>query len=383
MRCLFVTQDFPPDVGGIQTYAAQLAPRLAEHAAALAVVAPRRPTAETVDEALPFPVYRLPARPDLLVGPALAALPVLARRHRVDVALHAQWPTVAASLLARQLTGYPRCIVCAAHGRELLFNPMPPALDGGYRALRRFIAARTDHFVPVSRYTAGLLHDLGVPDNRTTVLPNGTDPVRFAPQDASAVREALGLAGRRVLLTVGRLVPRKGIDTTLRALPQIAEAVPDVAYVVVGDGPDRGRLDALARHLGVSDRVHFAGKIAGPELRRYYNACDVFVMPSREAVPDVEGFGIVFLEAGACTKPVIGARAGGVPDAVRDGETGLLVPPRDAHALASAAMNLLTYPDRAERLGRRGRERILRENTWDRIADRLFDILRIQLSQAL
>lgn len=383
MHCLFVTQDFPPDVGGIQTYAAELAPRLAENADSLAVVAPQRPAADAVDDALPFPVHRLPARPDLLIAPALAALPVIARRRRIDVALHAQWPTVAASLLARQLTGYPRTIVCAAHGRELLFNPLPPALGGLYDALRRFTVARTDHFVPVSRYTAGLLHDLGVPADRTTVLPNGTNPARFAPQDASALREELGLTDRRILLTVGRLVPRKGIDTTLRALPQIAETVPEVAYLVVGDGPDRDRLTTLARHLGVADRVHFAGKIAGPDLTRYYNACDVFVMPSREAVPDVEGFGIVFLEAGACGKPVIGARAGGVPDAVRDGETGLLVPPRDAHALAEAATQLLADPEQAQRLGRQGRERVLQENTWDRIADRLFTTLRTQLAQAL
>ena len=154
MRCLFVTQDFPPDVGGIQTYAARLAPRLAARADALALLAPQRPGAASVDEALPFPVYRLPARPDLLAGPALAAVPVLARRHRIDVALHAQWPTVVASLLARQCTGYPRAIVCAAHGRELLFNPLPPALRGAYDALRRFIVTHTDHFLSVSRYTA-------------------------------------------------------------------------------------------------------------------------------------------------------------------------------------------------------------------------------------
>lgn len=374
---LLISQDFPPDVGGIQTYAAELASRLAPRVEEFAAVAPARPGADAVDASLPFPVYRLPARPDLLPLVALPALPVIARQRRSDLTLHTQWQTVGAALLARTFTGSPRRILCAAHGRELLFNPFSSGSlpHRAYNALRRFVVVRTDHFVPVSRYTAGLLRALGVPPERMTVLPNGTDPTVFAPCEASPLRQTLELADRRVLLTVGRLVPRKGIDTTLRALPRIAEVVPDVTYLVVGDGPDRERLHALARRLNVAERVHFVGEVPDDRLPLYYNACDVFVMPSRDDSPDVEGFGIVFLEAGACEKPVIGARAGGVPDAVRDGETGLLVPPCASRAVAQAAIELLTRPAYAERLGQEGRRRVLREATWERVADRMYEVI--------
>ena len=377
MRILLVSQDFPPDVGGIQTYAAELAPRLAEQAEALAVVAPSRPGSVAVDHPLPFPVHRLPARPDLLPLVALPALPVLARRGRYTLSFHAQWQTVGAALLARRLTGFPKHIVCAAHGRELLFSPFPEdsALDGMYHRIRRTLLAGVDHFLPVSRYTGGLLNSLGVPESQMTVIPNGTNPGRFRPMDASALRHELGLGDRRVLLTVGRLVPRKGLDTTIRALPRIAEDVPNVTYLIVGSGPDRERLEALARRLGVSERLRFAGKVPNEQLPLYYNACDAFVMPSREANPDVEGFGIVFLEAGACGKPVIGARAGGVPDAIRDGETGVLIPPRAPERLARAAQWLLTHPEEATRIGEQGRQRVLHHNTWDHIAGRVFNTL--------
>lgn len=378
MRLLFVTQDFPPDVGGIQTYAAALAPRLASRCDAFAVVAPRQPRAAAVDAALPFPVHRWPARPDLLLLPALIALPALARRFRCDVALHAQWSTAPASLGARRLTGFPRRVAVAAHGRELLFNPFasdPAFLQRAYDGLRRRTLTRADSFFPVSRYTQGLLQQSGANERRCTVVPNGTDPARFAPGGASALRRRLGLGTRPALLTVGRLVPRKGVDTMLRALPRIAQAVPDVRYLVAGKGPDRARLEALARRLGVASRVRFLGAWPPERLRALYAAADVFVMPSREAPPDVEGFGIVFLEASACGTPVVGARAGGIPDAVAHGESGLLVPPAAPAALAEACLQLLRDPERARRLGRQGRQRVLRRFTWDRVADSLFDSL--------
>lgn len=370
MRLLLVTQDFPPDVGGIQTYSAELASRLSSRCDFFAVLAPRRPDAADVDRSLPFLVRRLPpSRPDLLPLSVLSALPVLARRWRIDVAFHAQWQTVGASLVARGLTGYPRRIVMAAHARELLFTPFSASLPrASYARLRRFSLSRVDRCLPVSQYTAGLLKERGVAPDRITVIPNGTDPERFHPCDASELRRRLGIGDRRVLLTVGRLVPRKGIDTILQALPHIIDAAPSLVYLIAGEGPDRGRLESLAWRLGVEDRVRLLGAVPHDELRHYYNACDVFVMPSREDEPDVEGFGIVFLEANACGKPVIGARSGGIPDAIEHEETGLLVPPDDPEALAKALEVLLTRPDYAERLGRKGRQRVLERFTWDHVA---------------
>lgn len=377
MRLLVITQDFPPAVGGIETYTAELVQRWAQRDSRVEVVAPALPDAESVDAQLPLSVTRVPTRPDLL--PVLG-LPSLLRRIRTlrpDVTFHAQWQTVGAAVLARRLMGVPQRIVCAAHGRELLFNPADgvPGLQSAYDALRRLLLRGPDLFTPVSHYTANLLQKCGVPSSRCSVVPNGTDPDRFRPLDAEPLRDALGLVDDTVLLTVGRLVPRKGIDTTLRALPAVLDAVPDLTYLIVGTGPDRDRLERLADELGIRAHVRFAGYVDADNLPRYYNLADAFVMPSREAPPDVEGFGLVFLEAGACGVPTIGARTGGIPDAIRDGETGLLVPPSSPDALAEALTHLLTSPDLAQRLGEAARRHAVQEASWDHVADRLWDVL--------
>lgn len=377
MRLLFVTQDFPPDIGGIQTYSWELACRLAPNVEALEVVAPAQPGSAELDRSVPFSVTRVCGRSDLL---PLTALPVVPRRawlRRIDVAFHAQWQTIGTSVLARTLTGWPRRIVCAAHGRELLFNPLTnaPPLNTGYDRLRRFLLAQVDAFLPVSHYTAGLLEQLGVPADRLHVVPNGTNPERFQPHDAGPLRRRLGVADRPLLLTVGRLVPRKGIDTVLRALPDLAQRVPQVTYLIAGTGPDRNRLEHIAHALGVTDRVRFLGQIPHELLPQYYSAADVVVMPAREAPPDVEGFGLVFLEANACGTPVIGARSGGIPDAIQHKTTGLLVPPSDPEALTDAATRLLTHPDFAAKLGRQGRHRVQREASWTHTAQRICSLL--------
>jgi len=377
MRLLFVTQDFPPEVGGIQTYSWELSRRLATRLSALTIVAPSHPDAPAVDRAASFPIARVSGPPSLLPVTGLPAVYRRAQALRADWAFHAQWQTVGTSLLARRLTGWPRRIVCAAHGRELLFNPAAslPGVRAVYDALRRRLLHRVDQFVPVSHYTAGLLHDRGVPPGRTRVVSNGTNPDRFHPRDSSSVRQELGLSDRPLLLTVGRLVPRKGIDTVLRALPSVAQVLPDVAYVVVGAGPDRARLERLARELGLQEHVYFRGRVPHEDLPHYYSAADLFVMPAREDPPDVEGFGLVFLEANACGTPVIGARTGGIPDAIRDGETGLLVPPAAPEPLAEAIRRVLTRPDLAASLGRQGREYAANEASWAQVAERMHEVL--------
>jgi phosphatidylinositol alpha-1,6-mannosyltransferase len=173
------------------------------------------------------------------------------------------------------------------------------------------------------------------------------------------------------MVSLCRLVPRKGIDTVLEALPAIFKAVPEVQYIVAGDGPDRTRLERLAERLGVTPLVRFLGLVPDDQVAPLLHMADVFVMPAREERPDVEGFGLVFLEANACGTPVIGSTSGGIPDAVVDGETGLLVPPLAPGPLADAAIRLLNDADLRGRLGRAGRERVLREGTWERVVAQL------------
>ncbi|HET6568440.1 MAG TPA: glycosyltransferase family 4 protein [Rhodothermales bacterium] len=377
MRLLLVTQDFPPDVGGIQTYAAELAPKLAERTDHFAVLAPQRPGSEQIDTKLSFPVLRVPVRPDLLPLAMLTRLPGLVRRERFDAILHAQWQTAIASTLARRLSGYPRAIVSAAHGRELLFNPFSraPAVQA-YNQTRKWVLGHIDAFTPVSSFTGRLLQNLGVPSEKVRVVTNGTDPDLFRPMDDRAVRERLGLEGKFVILTVSRLIARKGGDTVIQALPEIVADVPNVTFVIIGEGPFMCELERQAQALRVEDYVLFLGRIPHEQLPIYYNTSDVFVLPSREEPPEVEGLPISFLEAEACGKPVIGARSGGIPDAVLEGETGLLVPPDDPQALGEAVLRLAHDPEYARRLGRQGREYVLRRGNWEYAGSSIFEVLQ-------
>lgn len=377
MRVLFISQDFPPDIGGIQTYSWEIGRRLAPLVGEAAIVAPRRPGSDLVDAELGTQVYRLPARPDLLPLAAVPALPVLARRHRADVSLHAQWQTAAAALVARSLTGYPRRIAVAAHGRELLFNQLGEGAPGRlFDRLRFVVLKNVDLFLPVSHYTASLLERWRTGSQRVEIVHNGTDSDRFRPVDGSSFRAEIGAGDRPLLLFVGRLVERKGIDTILRALPDVRARVPDVLLVIAGDGPDRTRLERLANDLDVRMNVRFQGGIPYDTLPRVYSAADVFVMPSKNAEPDVEGFGIVFLEANACGCPVVGARSGGIPDAILHGETGYIVEPDDTAALAERLSHLLAEPSLRKRMGARGRQRIVEDLTWEHVSARVVDALR-------
>lgn len=375
MRILFVSQDYPPAVGGIETYSWEIARRLSHYSDHLTIVAPATAKSDSVDSTIDATSRRIAIRPDLLPLPLLARLPRLASRQRFDVSFHSQWQTAVAALLARALTGFPRRIVVAAHGRELLFNPYPSPADRAYDALRRSILRRADMLLPVSRYTAGLLRSLGADPRRITVVNNGTDPDRFKPTDSRGLRTDLGLDGRRVILTVTRLVGRKGVDTVIEALPAVVQQFPNATYLIIGDGPERSALETMARRVGPDLDIRFLGRIDYEILPAYYSLADFAVMPSRNEPPDVEGFGIVFLEANACGCPVIGARSGGIPDAVVDGETGILVPPADPGALASAMVRLLGDEQLRKKLGANGRERTLASASWDHVATRIWSVL--------
>ena len=250
-----------------------------------------------------------------------------ARRPDLVVVGHAALAPLA--WLAQRALGIP--YVVWAHGIEVW------GLRAGLRAASLRYA---DRVVAVSRYTAGEIAalDPGLAD-RTVVVPNAVAD-RFRPGGGEALRRRLGLGGARVLLTVGRLSAAeryKGIDTVLHALPRVLARAPDVRYVVAGGGDDLPRLRALAARLGVAHATVFAGAPPDGDLPGYYDACDLFVMPSRR-----EGFGIVFTEALACGKPVLAAAAGGAPDAVLDGRLGRLVEPGDADATAQAVLDFLS-----------------------------------------
>lgn len=260
-----------------------------------------------------------------------------------------------------------------AHGNEILDARKSP-WEKPRLALRR--AARV---LAVSRFTARLVEEVGVAAERIEIVHPGCDTELFRPlEPRSDFRQKLlgADAKQHVILSVGNLVPRKGHDMVICGLPRIVSRFPGVRYLIVGDGPHRVALESLALAKGVRDHVVFAGRISGEELPEIYALADVFAMPSRQRLDasDVEGFGLVFLEAASCGKPVVGGRSGGIEDAVVDGATGLLVDPESPEGIADALAQILADPAQASRLGEQGRARVVKEFTWSRVAQRVREI---------
>jgi phosphatidylinositol alpha-1,6-mannosyltransferase len=363
-----VTNDFPPRVGGVQQYVGNLVRRLPPDR--VAVLAPNWTGWREHDRDQPYPVHRWPATVLLPSDDLARRCRDLVRAHDADLVLFGHGfpvPVLAPRLLE---AGIPSVIL--THGAELWFARMP----GTSAAMQRsFGAARA--VTGVSEFVARALRPLIPATVPFTLLPPAVDPDRFRPDSNTAeIRARHGLGERPVVLCVSRLVPRKGQDTLIRAMPIVTRLVPDAALLIAGDGPDRPRLDALAEHAPAGSVV-FAGEVPDAELPAHYAVADVFAMPCRSRFGglEVEGFGIVFLEAAAAGRAVVAGRSGGAAEAVLDEETGLLVEGREPKAVALAIARLLLDPPLRERMGAAGRSRVEREFTWDRRTEQLTEIL--------
>jgi phosphatidylinositol alpha-1,6-mannosyltransferase len=266
----------------------------------------------------------------------------------------------------RKLTAVPYLLY--AHGEEILVSLTSRKL----RWLIQRIYNEARAIIANSRHTKSLLESIGVCSEKIHVVYPGVDTTAFRVRDevVEAVRRRHSLQGAPVLLTVGRLQRRKGQDMVIQALPRIAQKIPNVKYVIVGSGEEQTALVELARRYAVQDKVIFVGKVIDGELAAYFAACDVFIMPNRQIGPDIEGFGIVFLEAGAAGKPVIGGRSGGTGEAIIEGETGLRVDGENVEEIANAALSLLVDSIKAHCLGACGRRRVENEFSWERVVER-------------
>lgn len=372
MSIIFIADDFPPAVGGIQTYACELARATAELGPEVAVVASVQPAQEAIDAALPFAVARAPTNgsyPRAALNLAAGVTQVAERLSAPPRCLVAtKWsPEGPAAILAGRALRCP--LVLLGHGGEF-------GAAGGQAMkwlVQRVVLRRAARCLANSAYTAKLFRRAHVRPERIGVIGGGVRPEQFTPDSTAAAtfRAELDVGERPLLLTVARLVERKGHETVLRALPAVRAAIPDVAYAIVGNGPMRGRLEALTDELGLRAAVRFTGRLPAERLPACYAAADLFVMPGH-AVPGelAEGFGLAFLEAAAAGVPGVGSDFGGIPDAIAEGETGLLAPPRDPEALAEAVVRLLSDADRRARMGAAARERVEREFTWRHVAER-------------
>lgn len=379
MRILFITHDFPPDVGGIQTYMKEYADRFAKKCDDFAVICPDKPNASAVDKKLNYPVYRISLYNNTHLYFSLRRkLKEIVQAHKSDATFHAQWHTVLAAAKLRD-QGELGNVFCATHGRELLFNPFKkiPLLNSVYsRWMNRSLQA-VDHHFPVSHYTKSLLGGRSIAPSQTTVHPNGTSSDDFFPKDCSDFKKELGIEGKTVLLTVARILKSKGFENVFHAVKELQSRGHNIHYLIVGDGPDRQEMESAAVKLNIENQVTFVGKVPHEQLNPYYNISDIFVL-----TPSIfEAFGIVYLEAGACRKPVIGSNAYGIPDAVLDGETGLLVQPDDKEELTGAVERLLQNRSLAEKLGENGYNRVKNELNWDALSNKLYSEINSRLKE--
>ena len=349
MKIAVLTLDFPPQVGGVQTYLYEISRRLGE-------------------------THKVG-----IVTPVKGQLPPAVPLQKITLS-HGNafrfWQALRATQPDRVLVGHahPQLLLPAAvytrnhhltiaHGNDYL-----AAQQRWHRLLFNWLLSHSRQLVTHTQANAQHLKRLGLPD--ACVVYPGTDPTWFTPPIAPAPFPP-------VLLTVGRLVARKGIDTVLYALPPLLSSYPDLRYHIVGDGPDRARLQALAQALRITPSVIFSGEVDHVQLLTAYQQAHIFVMPVREEEKgtSVEGFGIVYLEASACGLPVIAGRSGGASEAVRHEHTGYLVAPNAPEAVARVVLNLLENPERRQQMGQNGRRWVEKEMNWDRAARRLLLLL--------
>jgi phosphatidylinositol alpha-1,6-mannosyltransferase len=368
---LMLSADYKPQPGGIAEHAFKVARSLAARGAEVTVLAPAVAGARRFDGEHGFRTYRVPRIPGAEAAAYFMVGLYAVLRHRIGVVYVAtSHPCALVCRLLRILIDFRFTVTVHAHEVVYAGKSLRSRLKSVLRPLQIAAIASGDRVFAVSDFTRQALVNAGVPDRKIATIYNGIDVEDLdIDVDVPGVVSRLGLGGKRVILTVARLDIHKGHDVVLRALPSIARAVPDVVYVIVGEGGMRPRLEALARELGLADRVVFTGSIPRTDVVALFKACDVFVMLSRIEGGSAEGFGIVFLEAGALGKPVVGGRAGGIPDAVEDGVTGLLVDPLSPEDGASAITRILLDRALAARLGAAGSERTRTRFTWNKVVD--------------
>lgn len=372
---LLVTNDFPPVVGGIQSYLEDYTRRLpAEDLIVLCSTPPEGPEAAAAyDATVAFEVVRMPTHVLLPTPDVRSRMQSIIRERGVETV----WFGAAAPLgllgRAARAAGASR-VIATTHGHEVGWSMIP-----GARQLLERIFSGADVITYISEYTLGRLRPFMPAEARTLRLPSGIDVDRFHPDaDARArLRERYGLADAPTVVCVSRLVRRKGQDSLIEAWPRVVEQVPDARLVVVGWGPYAKRLAQLKRRSPVRDHIILTGKVPYEELPRHVAMSDLFAMPcrTRGGGLDVEGLGIVFLEASAAGLPVIAGTSGGAPETVTEGVTGLVVDGRDEDALVAALVRLLTSPEERARMGAAGRELMESEWTWPRLVESLVETI--------
>ena len=372
---LFITNDFGPRAGGIETFVHGLIERLPK--GSVIVYTSAQANAQTFDAEwlLKYGVEVIRDRSKILLPtPRVikACQKLISNRKLSKVAFGAAAPL---AMMARAMrSAGAQKVVALTHGHEVWWAKVPP-----FSFAIRYMGKNIDVITYLGDYTRGEISKaLSEADaSKLVQIAPGIDVDHFIPTDSSNLRAELGLTDKSVIISVGRLVHRKGQDKLISALPEIKTSVPNVHLVLVGVGPHQEYLEKLALKLNVSDCVTFIGRINYAELPKYICLGDIFAMPSRSRFfgLEVEGLGIVYLEASACGLPVVGGKSGGAPDAVLVGETGMVVDGTNSSEIADACIELLNNPELCALMGANGRAWIIENWRWEIWATRYAALL--------
>lgn len=369
-KVLVVTNDFPPALGGIQTYVRDYLAALDPQQVVVFASTDDSSAAAKWDAEQTYTVERW-HRSVMLPTPAVSR-----RMQQLikDYDIHTVWFAAAAplALLAHAArSAGARRVVASTHGHEVGWSMFP-----GSRQVLRRIGETCDCVTYVSRYARNRVAHAFGPTTAWEAMPGGVDVDYFSPTaDSSLVRRRHGLTNSFVIVAVSRLVPRKGQDTLVEALPEMLKRIPNAHLLLVGPGDFATKLAAKARRRGVAKKITMTGAVDYEELPAYYGAGDVFALPVRTQWGglSVEGLGIVYLEAQACRVATIAGSGGGAPETVVDGETGLVVSSRGE--LVEAIVGLYEHPDERARLAHQGCERVRQRWTWEVLGRRARAIL--------
>lgn len=362
-KVLITASEYPPGPGGIGTHAHQLAKHLFAAGYSVEVLAPQdNVTAQAATEFRDELDWTLTNPPRSGLNRALARWELTRRRLREsqpDVVIATGDRTVYTTVAQRSLP----LLLTIEHGRNPLFFE---------RRIKRWAFERADRVVAVSRYSLDALLNYARPRS-SAVIPNGADEDTFRPLPSTSIQEVrsrYSIPNSNVICTVGSVTARKGQDVVIRAMPRILETIPDAVYVCAGLPIEGDTFMKLVRQLGIEQHVRFLGMVPTDVLPPLYNASDVFLMTSRHASSQFEGFGIAVIEAALCGTPAVVTAGSGLREAVENDTTGCVVPDNDHEAVATAVVRLLADPASKQRMGKAARSRALEDFTWSRVVGR-------------
>ena len=375
-RC---TSNFPPMDGGIAIFDYHICRELCARGHNVSVLTTRFQASEDFDSHQGFYIQRLndKARPTSME--AIYRLLYLTVKRKIEVVFFGHFGSThwLGGVLSKKFFKIPFIIL--VHGTE--FNAYFHRFAWADRYASKVVLKNASTIIVNSQTTKKLVEVHDFSTGRIHIVCPGADPANFKPDDSeSGIVDKLGLKNKKVLLSASRLVAKKNHKNVLKALPSVIKKIPNLVYLIIGKGEEEEKLIRLTRYLCLEKYVVFVGYVEPKDMALYYNICDVFVMPSKTVDIDYESFGIVYAEANACGKPVIGGKSGGVEDAVIDGVTGLLVDPENIEEISGAILRLLTDQEYAKRLGENGRRRVEEELNWTMVGRKIEEIMKNTLS---